>query len=287
MHRNRFLKFIYYGGAYIMENNNLFTEAMTRRNLLLGAGKVFLGAAGITAIAASAPGIVSNAEALGGPTEKWPWPYVKLDPEKTSEIAYNEWYRVFCGAAVISSVFGQLREKVGEPYKSFPVDGYVFLEGGMVGWGTVCGSNAGANIVSNMIIGPRIAGPESENGAAIGADAMQWYSETPLPVYTPKEPRVKTKIVQTTSNSPLCHVSVGKWMKESGYPIGSPERKDRCARVAASVAYNLVLNLNAWKDGTYKPKATWKAVPAVGIPSQQNCTECHGTSVPTPPSAKK
>ena len=53
-------------------------------------------------------------------SEKWPWPYVKLDPDKTAEIAYNEWYRVFCGAAVINSVFGQLREKVGEPYKSFP-----------------------------------------------------------------------------------------------------------------------------------------------------------------------
>jgi len=64
---------------------------------------------------------------------KMAWPYVKLDPEKTAEIAYDEWYRVFCGAAMISSVFGQLREKVGEPYKSFPIDAFVFLEGGTVG----------------------------------------------------------------------------------------------------------------------------------------------------------
>jgi hypothetical protein len=285
--KNGFSPIIHNGGLHIMESKNILEAALTRRNLIIGAGKCALSAVGITALATAVPGFISKAEAVGGPTEKWPWPYVKLDPEKTAEIAYNEWYRVFCGAAVISSVFGQLREKVGEPYKSFPIDAYVFLEGGMVGWGTVCGSNAGANIVSNMIIGPRIAGPECENGAAIGADAMQWYSETPLPVYTPKEPRVKTKIIQTTSNSPLCHVSVGKWMKESGYPIASPERKDRCARVAASVAYNLVQNLNAWKDGTYKPKSTWKAVSNVGITAQQNCTECHGTNIPTPPSAKK
>lgn len=258
-------------------------EKLTRRGLLKGA----VGVAGITALAAGGLGLLAQADAKEGPTEKWPWPYVKLDPGKTAELAYNEWYRVFCGAAVISSVFSQLRQKVGEPYKSFPIDAYVFLEGGMVGFGTICGSNAGANIVSNVIIGPRIAGPECENGAAIGADALQWYGETTLPTYSPKDPRVKTKIIQTTSDSPLCHVSVGKWMKASGYAIGSPERRDRCARVTASVAYHLVQDLNAWKDGTYKPKSNWKPVGSFGITAQQNCTDCHGSDIPSAPSAKK
>jgi hypothetical protein len=266
-----------------MEVKEMFDEKLSRRGLFKGAA----GAAGIAALAYGGLGLFSNAEAKSGVPEKWPWPYVKLDPEKTAELAYNEWYRVFCGAAVISSVFSQLRDKVGEPYTSFPVDAFIFLEGGMVGWGTICGSNAGANIVSNMIIGPRIAGPECENGAAIGADMLEWYSETALPTFTPKEPRIKTPMLQTTSNSPLCHISVGKWMKASGYSIGSPERRDRCARVTASVAYNLVADLNAWKDGTYKQKSTWKAASNVGITSQQNCTECHGANVPSPSSAKK
>ena len=255
---------------------------VTRRELLtmvgtFGTGLAFVGISGLS----------SKADAMGGATEKWPWPYVKLDPEKTAEIAYNEWYRVFCGAAVISSVFGQLRGKVGEPYKSFPIDAFVFLEGGTAGWGTICGSNAGANIVSNAIIGPRIAGPACENGALIGSEMLQWYSESPLPVFNPKEPRQKIKIIQTISQSPLCHVSVGKWMKESGYALASPERKDRCARVAASVAYKLVQDLNAWKDGKYVSKADWTPARDVGITAQQNCTECHGANVPSPPFAKK
>ena len=270
-----------------MEDGMKSDKAMSRRSLLINAGKCAVGIAGVTAIASAVPNFVRTAEAVGGTTEKWPWPYVKLDPEKTAEIAYNEWYRVFCGAAVISSVFGQLREKVGEPYKSFPIDGFVFLEGGTAGWGTICGSNAGANIVSNMIIGPRIAGPDCESGAVIGSEMMQWYSETPLPVFNPKEPRQKTKIIQTTSASPLCHVSVGKWMKESGYALASPERKDRCARVAASVAYKLVQDLNAWKDGKYVSKANWTPAKDVGITAQQNCTECHDTKIPTPPMVKK
>jgi len=269
-----------------MDQKKMLDAEMSRRSLLINAGKCAVGVAGITAIASAMPGFVSKAEAVGGTTEKWPWPYVKLDPEKTAELAYNEWYRVFCGAAVINSVFSQLRELVGEPYKSFPSDSFVFLEGGMAGWGTVCGSNAGANVVSNVIIGPRIAGPDCEHGASIGSETMQWYSETALPVFNPKTPKQPNKIVQTTSNSPLCHVSVGKWMKASGFALASPERKDRCARVAASVAYQLVVHLNEWKDGKYISKANWTPGKAMGIPSQQNCTECHGTNIPTPPTAK-
>jgi len=246
-----------------------------------------VGTLGAGAAIAGISGMPSEAEAKGGPTEKWPWPYVKLDPGKTAEIAYAEWYRVFCGAAVISSVFGQLREKVGEPYRSFPIDGYVFLEGGVAGWGTVCGSNAGANIVSNMIIGPRIAGPDCEHGAIIGSEMLEWYSETPLPVFMPGQPRQATAIIQTISRSPLCHVSVGKWMKASGYALASPERRDRCARVAASVAFKLVQDLNSWKDGTYVRKANWIPGKDVGITAQQNCTECHETKIPTPPMVKK
>lgn len=271
----------------IMEDKMMPGKGLSRRSLLINAGKCAVGAVGITAIASVVPRFVSKAEAVGGTTEKWPWPYVKLDPEKTAEIAYNEWYRVFCGAAVINSVFTQLRKKVGEPYKSFPSDAFVFFEGGMVGWGTICGADVGANIVSNVIIGPRIAGPDCENGALIGSEILQWYSETPLPVYIPKEPKQKKKIIQTTSQSPLCHVSVGKWMKESGYAFVSPERRDRCARVTASVAYQLVQHLNAWKDGKYISKANWTPVADVGITGQQNCTECHGSNIPTSPSAKK
>ncbi len=266
---------------------NSSDTALSRRNILIGAGKTALSAAVLSALAAIIPGSGSQAHASGGRTEKWPWPYVKLDPKATAEIAYNEWYRVFCGAAVISSVFGQLREKIGEPYKSFPIDSFVFLEGGMAGWGTVCGANAGANIVSNVIIGPRIAGPDCEHGHTMGSEMMQWYSETALPLFVPKEPKQKEKIVQTVSDSPLCHVSVGKWMKKSGFALGSAERKDRCARVAASVAYKLVKDLNAWKDGVYATKAYWAPGKTLGITSQQNCTDCHGAAVPLLPAAKK
>ncbi|MCK4789301.1 MAG: C-GCAxxG-C-C family protein, partial [Desulfobacteraceae bacterium] len=186
------------------ELKSVETCNVSRRKMLLGTGALAAGVA-----LSQVGGLIKSAEATGGKTEKWPWPYKKLDPAKTAEIAYNEWYRVFCGAAVINSVFTQLREKIGEPYASFPSDAFVFLEGGQVGWGTICGSPAGANIVANLIIGPRIDGAHA--GHQIAQDIMQWYSETELPTFTPTKPRISATLPTTTSNSPLCHLSVGKW----------------------------------------------------------------------------
>jgi len=251
-----------------------------RRKFMVGAGSLAAGLA-----LARFMDMASSAQASETTAKKWPWPYVKLDPATTAELAYKEWYRVFCGAAVINSIFSQLAEKVGEPYKSFPADAFIFLEGGMAGFGTVCGSIAGANVASNLIVGPRIAG--TQDGALMGADIFDWYAETAMPVFTPKSPKITTKIVQTTSNSPLCHISVGRWMKAADKPLGSAERKDRCARVAASVAYHLVEKLNLWHEGKFAATGDISCAKEHGITGQRNCTDCHGDNVPTPPRAKK
>ena len=268
------------GGNEMTTEDKLDGKGASRRQMMIGAGALAAGAA-LTHFG----GMLGSAQAIGGATEKWPWPYVKLDPAATAQIAYEEWYRVFCGAAVINSVFGQLRTKVGAPYDTFPADAFVFLEGGQVGWGTICGSPAGANIVANCIIGPRIAGETA--GHHISEEIMQWYSEASMPVYVPKNPKMTAELIKTTSESPLCHVSVGKWMKAADKPIGSPERKDRCARVAASTAYRLVELLNDWKDGKYEPKDTHAPVKEFGITAQFNCMECHGNEIPTPPMVAK
>ncbi len=263
-----------------MKENQMDEKGLSRRKMMIGTG-VLAASTALTQFG----GLLKNADAKGGPTEKWPWPYEKLDPVKTAEICYDEWYRVFCGAAVINSIFSQLREKVGEPYTSFPTDAFVFLEGGQVGWGTICGSPAGANIVANLIIGPRIAG--SPDAHHMSADIMQWYAEASMPVFVPKNPRIDPrKIVKTTSDSPLCHLSVGKWMKKSGLSLKSKERKDRCARVAASTAYRLVEMLNDWKDGKYESTSDFSAPAEHGITGQFNCMDCHGNDVPEAPSTK-
>lgn len=255
-----------------MEEKDL-KEGVSRRNLMLGAGAFALGAA-----VAKFGGLVSNAEAA----HKWPWPYEKIDPAKAAEIAYNSWFEVFCAQATATGIFEQLKEKVGEPWKSFPIGSLKFGMGGMLGWGVTCGSPVAASLVIGLAAPSDLVNPMIH-------EILYWYSNTALPVYVPKNPKAnKDSIVQTTSNSPLCHVSVGKWMKKANHAFGDIERRDRCARVSASVAYRTVELLNSWKDGTCALKDTpWNAPATVGIPAQQNCTDCHGSNIPTPPKAKK
>ncbi len=130
---------------------------------------------------------------------------------------------------------------------------------------------------------PRIAG--SEDGALMGGEMLDWYANAQMPIFTPSNPRIKTVLPKTVSDSPFCHISVCKWMKAADKDLKSPERKDRCARVTASTVYHVVKLLNAWKDGKYETNGTVSSA-NYGITAQSNCIERHGSNIPTPPIAK-
>lgn len=245
-----------------------------RRQLVIGGGAL---AAGM--LLSRAGGLLSTAEANTA-TKAWPWPYEKVDPAKAAEIAYHHWYQVFCSQATLLGLMEQLRERAGEPWVSFPIDAIRFGMGGMGGWGLTCG----APLAGALVVG--LATPKEVSGPMIN-DLLQWYSDTSLPTYEAKKPKFQGQIPKTVAESPLCHLSVGKWMKAANRAIGSDERKHRCASVSASVAYRTAELLNQWKDGKYTPGNIWNGAVEVGIPAQQNCVSCHAGNVPTPPIARK
>ena len=247
-------------------------NGITRRDLLSVAGKFAVGlgiaAAGVTSALPSAEAEKIN---LKQAEVEVPWKYKKIDPDKAAAIAYENWYKNFCAYASASGIIIPLRESVGGPYRSFPLLSVQFGEGGIEGWGTVCGTLLGASVAISLVA-------EEKAKKKIINDLMNWYSTTLMPVYTPANPKATFKN-KTVSESPLCHISVGKWMKAEGVKLGSPERRDRCARLAASVSYQAAVMLNAWADGTYVPSYTGKQSDC-GITSQNNCTECHGSNIP-------
>lgn len=234
----------------------------------------FLGGLGALTVGVLLSNLVREGEAKVKKAE--PWPYVKIDPKKAGELAYNAWFEVYCAQATATGIMELLADKVGEPWASFPIHALKFGMGGMLGWGMTCGSIVTASLVMGLVL-PK----ETVNDMIL--DIVEWYAETSLPTFVPDKPKFVKDLPKTVANSPLCHISVGKWMKTANKAFNSPERRDRCARVAASVAYRTVQLLNAWKDGTYKPTNTWNGPAAVGIPAQQNCNECHGTNIPTAP----
>jgi hypothetical protein len=253
-----------------MEVKEMFDEKLSRRGLIKGAA----GAAGIAALTMGALGFLSKAEAAKKSPGILPWPYKKFTPaeiKQVGEIAHDNWFKGFCSYATLSGIVEVLRKKVGEPYTSFPMELTTFAHGGTSGWGGTCGTLIGAGVASTLAAGPKI-------GEAINNEVINFYANTALPIYVPNHPKAEIKS-QNVSNSPLCHLSVGKWMKKEGVGFLSPQQMERCARMASDMAMKTAELLNLWADGKFEPATTAPSI-ANEIPSQNNCTECHGTDIP-------
>jgi hypothetical protein len=231
---------------------------LSRRNFIGGSGKIVAGAA---VLAAGGLGVLSGAQAKTA----FPWPYKKVNPQKAGEIAYKNWYKGFCCYASASGILIPLQKMVGEPYTSLPVEAFTFGHGGTVGWGTLCGTLLGAGLATSFAAG--------KEGEKIINDVIQWYTTTELPIFKPAEPKAQIKNINK-SDSPLCHVSVGRWMEKEGVTFNSPGRRDRCARLSADISMKTVMLLNDWADGKYKP-SHGSQVKAHDLPSQTNCDDCH------------
>ena len=232
---------------------------ISRKELLSGAGKAVVGAAVVSIAGLGIGGCQKKSVA------KYPWPYVKLDPQQSGDLAYMNWYKKFCCYAVASAILVPLQEKVGGPYTSLPIEAFKFGHGGTVGWGTLCGSLLGASLAVSFIAG--------EDGEDIINDVIGWYTETEFPIYKPNKPKKAIKSV-STSDSPLCHASVGKWMEKEGVEFFSEPRAERCARLSADVAIHTVKLLNLWVDGKYEAEYDDQPMKHE-MPSQNNCGDCH------------
>jgi len=171
--------------------------------------------------------------------------------------------------------------------------------GGPGGFGVLCGSIAGAVGVMNLI------GRQNDIGRAI----FEWYVKEPFPgnldtltssfdgsatynglVNTGHgasgsgalgSASVPIPFSETRANvptdSPLCHVSVSKWMAAAGVKHGEKDvqgrdiRSDRCAKVTAQTAEYAAFLYNEFKAG--RSPAAW-AKPA----AMASCYDCHDTN---------
>jgi hypothetical protein len=256
-----------------MDDDEKLHPKTTRRSLLTSAGRLAVGTAAL-AVSGGGAGLLATAAAR---ETKLPWPYKKLNPDEVGEITYDRWYTGLCTNAVLTGIFTPLRKSVGEPYTSFPVDSFVWGHGGVVGWGTMCGTMLGASIASNLICGPGVA----KGGEQVANEVIHFYAGNDLPTFKPRSPKIAADIPTSRSDSPLCHVSVGTWMKKAQRGFWSAERKERCARLAANVAIQTAKHLNDWADGKFKAEHVLPAL-TYDITAQHNCADCHGENVPTP-----
>jgi hypothetical protein len=246
-------------------------KKLSRRALFAGATKIAAGAAGIAILSTGAQGLFSETRAVE--KQKWPWPYKKIDPAKASVIGYEKYYEGACCYGVVNAIMIPLREAIGEPYTSLPLDAFHFGHSGVVGWGTICGTLLGCGLVTGFIAG--------KPGELILNEVINWYVETPLPLYEPSNPKANIKN-KSKGESPLCHISAGRWMDREGVAFGSSQRKERCARLVADVAAKTAIFLNDWSEKKFSSIHDTQ-MRIYRMPAQNNCTDCHGSNVPNVP----
>ncbi len=244
-------------------------EGISRRQLIVDGAKIITAAA----LVGAASG-VSTSEAYTYPSQ---FKYKKLDIERVGQITYENYFKRWCCSSVLAGLVEPLKEKVGGAWKDFPIDAYKWAHGGFAGWGALCGTLTGAGIVIGLVT------KDTDIAEAMSNDLAFYYSYTELPSFQPDKP-IKAEIKHMTiAGTPVCHISVGRWMRAEGVGFLTNERAERCARLSANIAMEAARMLNAWVDGRYTPKhSPLYNVAANGITSQNNCRDCHGQYTPTP-----
>ncbi len=229
-------------------------KEITRRDLL-GYGAVVGGTLATGAILGG-----GEAEAA---KKKSTWDYHLLDPVETEYLGYQGFYEGRCSWGSFKSIIGQLGDKHGEPYKSFPFEMMKYGTAGVAFWGSLCGALNG----SAAAIGLLHTGKTRDR---IISSLYAWYEKTKLPIYSPQEPVYPCKMDTSISHSVLCHRSVGQWCKVSGNKFTSKEKLERCARVVGDVAKKAVTLLNAER------KHALKTIPISTTATE--CLSCHGAN---------
>jgi hypothetical protein len=221
---------------------------------------------------AGATQIVDAAQQTPKEMTELPWPYVALDAEETRKLGHVAYYKGHCSYGAFAAIVDQLAEKKGLPFSQIPTEMMVFGKGGVVGWGTLCGALLGASAAIALVV-------EEDDADKIINEMLEWYSQTPFPSeqsnqyasnheFLVAEYKSDEVLPQTTSNSPLCHISVSQWCQASGYASGSKERSERCGRLTGDVAAHAVELLNAHMVDSFVPAFESSR-------AAQMCTGCH------------
>jgi hypothetical protein len=167
------------------------------------------------------------------------WVYHPVDPITAARLAYEGHSKNGCSYGVFYGILSQLAEGYGEPYRSFPFKMMEFGNGGIGGYGSICGGLVGASAAIGLFLDGKARGD-------VITGLLQWYEKTELPKYRPDKPviinaDIPSVAVQTT----LCTNSKAAWCDKSGFSPTSKERMERCCRLSADICMKTAELLNA------------------------------------------
>lgn len=193
------------------------------------------------------------------------WKYTPLDPTATAELAYKYYPEGSCMYATVKSIISQLVEKIGEPYKSFPIHLFKYGHGGVGGYGSICGALNGAAALIGLLI------TDNSIRDKMIADVFRWYEKEALPEFNPQSSSYDYIPVKSVSQSILCHASNTNWCKTAGFKANSNERKERCRRMTSDVSKKVAIAVNE----IYTDKYTTNVYNDETV---NTCMTCHGST---------
>lgn len=245
-------------------------HGISRRVFLATAGGAALGV-GITSV----PGTVLAADAPL-PVVPWPYPPGGLDADAVRKAAYCLYYKEGgCGHGSAQSIIDALAEAIPEPWGQLPRGLYRYGSGGVLGWGTLCGSLNGSIAVMGIL----------DTHGQLGNALIDYFCNTALPTgalvgWNPADegwegvPLPLTNTLTHISYSPLCHNSVSSWAATAGVPVWPADTQDRaksdhCAKLVGDIVARAIELMN--------DKFLNNKIPAVWTPpaSYSGCYNCH------------
>lgn len=157
---------------------------------------------------------------------------------------------------------------------------YKYGGGGIAGWGSLCGVANGCGAVLNLF-----------NLTSYGNEMMGHYSTTEFPSPKMRQlydaggwapthvPLVEGDVLaKTVSNSPLCHISISRWLTAAGVGYTDKDghttslKQDRCGKMCADMAGWMAELINDHYGSGY---SNTYSVPI----NFDDCLSCHNTGV--------
>lgn len=271
------------------------TNELNRRDALrfvgLTAGAFLTGS---VANRAAAEEVATPLSAAAVSADKPAWKYAVVDPNRVADLAYSGYSVGRCMFTTFQAIVWSVAEALektdpiaADAIFRFPFHMMRYGDSGANGWGSLCGSLNGAMAAISLFT------VEKKTRSALCDEIANYYAQTMLPIYQPKDAEDETPFAQTISGSIICHVSSGKWANLVQVRTDSPERSERCTRLSADIAKKTVelLNLNvaALTSSDVKPivelkrpedSATCGSCHDKGgtnsdIIGKMDCAECH------------
>ncbi len=194
--------------------------------------------------------------------------------EMRSKARENYYKGMHCAEGVAHTLIQSQREQGDNAWDNVPTTAVWWGAAGGAKNGATCGTLIGGSSVMALAYG------RSGTTMKLVNELFQHYQQGNFPQYQPPaddDDGLTLDLPKNRAKSPLCHASVTKWCKVSGYAWGSEERAERCSRLAADLAGIATELLNAEAQGNWDSVASQVSPPDT-IDPEKGCASCHSAS---------